>query len=292
MTTTQQHLSHQQIVEYYEEAGMDYRAWSKNFNMHFGYYKWGQNPFNLESMLVQMNEEVYQRMGIERVHLPTILDAGCGLGTTSRYIARKRSDALLYGVTITPWQIKEGEKKNEAAGLQDQVIMLKADYQALPVADESFDGAFALESSCYAKGLDKRPFLAEMYRVLRSGSQLVITDGFMKKSKPFPKIINWLYRKCTKNWALTDFANLEMFLAAMKSVGFSKIKVEDASWKIALSVLHIPRITFQFYFDLLKKGESWQLSKERRGNVVAPILGMLLGIARPYFGYYIITAQK
>ena len=292
MVAIQQRISQQKIIRYYEEAGMDYRAWSKGFNMHFGYYKMGQNPFDLESMLVQMNDEVARRLAIEHVHLPTILDAGCGLGTTSRYIAHKRPDALLYGVSITPWQITEGEKLNEAAGVQDQVVMLQADYQSLPVADESFDGAFALESACYANGLDKMDFLEEMYRVLRPGSKLVITDGFMKNRHALPKVIKWLYQKCTKNWALTDFANLRLFLEAMKDIGFKKINVEDASWRIAPSVLHIPKITFQFYYDLLKRGENWKLSKERRGNVIAPILGMFLGMARPYFGYYIITAEK
>ena len=28
------------LVTYYTEAGMDYRAWSRNFNMHFGFYRW------------------------------------------------------------------------------------------------------------------------------------------------------------------------------------------------------------------------------------------------------------
>ena len=35
------------LVTYYTEAGMDYRAWSRNFNMHFGFYRWGMNPLAL-----------------------------------------------------------------------------------------------------------------------------------------------------------------------------------------------------------------------------------------------------
>ena len=33
---------------YYEEAGPDYAAWSPHFNMHFGFFRWGMNPFNRE----------------------------------------------------------------------------------------------------------------------------------------------------------------------------------------------------------------------------------------------------
>lgn len=41
--TSNQHK--QEVVTYYEDTGLDYGEWSKEFNMHFGYYKWGMNPF-------------------------------------------------------------------------------------------------------------------------------------------------------------------------------------------------------------------------------------------------------
>ena len=42
------------IIQYYSEAGMDYEPWSRQFNMHFGYYRFGNNPFNREQMLDEM----------------------------------------------------------------------------------------------------------------------------------------------------------------------------------------------------------------------------------------------
>jgi len=33
------------LAEYFSEAGPDYYAWSHAFNMHFGYFRWGMNPF-------------------------------------------------------------------------------------------------------------------------------------------------------------------------------------------------------------------------------------------------------
>ena len=47
---------------YYEEAGPDYAAWSQHFNMHFGFFRRGMNPFNREAMLEQMNHEVLDRL--------------------------------------------------------------------------------------------------------------------------------------------------------------------------------------------------------------------------------------
>ena len=39
------------LHRYYEEAGMDYAAWSPAFNMHFGWWRRGMNPFRREPML-------------------------------------------------------------------------------------------------------------------------------------------------------------------------------------------------------------------------------------------------
>jgi len=40
---------YQGIIHYYSETGMDYEPWSRQFNMHFGYFKFGMNPFNREA---------------------------------------------------------------------------------------------------------------------------------------------------------------------------------------------------------------------------------------------------
>ena len=45
------------LETYYTDVGMDYRAWSRNFNMHFGYYLWPANPLALEPMLEEMSSE-------------------------------------------------------------------------------------------------------------------------------------------------------------------------------------------------------------------------------------------
>ena len=42
------------LEQYYREAGPDYAAWSREFNMHFGYYRAGANPLDREAMLQQM----------------------------------------------------------------------------------------------------------------------------------------------------------------------------------------------------------------------------------------------
>src|SRR5262245_46898250 len=75
------------LEQYYSEAGPDYAAWSREFNMHFGYYYAGANPFHREAMLEQMNAEVLARLKVDGIAEPQLLDLGCGLGATLRSFA-------------------------------------------------------------------------------------------------------------------------------------------------------------------------------------------------------------
>jgi hypothetical protein len=83
------------LEQYYSEAGPDYAAWSREFNMHFGYYRAGANPLHRESMLEQMNAEVLARLHLNDVAEPRLLDLGCGLGATLRSFARRLPHARL-----------------------------------------------------------------------------------------------------------------------------------------------------------------------------------------------------
>ena len=283
----------EKIINYYEKAGLDYGAWSKSFNMHFGYFKFGKTyPWQLEKMLNQMNEEVYDRLKIDRKDSPFIFDLGCGLGTTSRFMAHKKTDANFYGITITPWQIEFGRALTKEENLSNRISMIQADYTNIPVKSDIADGAFAIESSCYASGFDKEDFVYEMHRVLKPGGRFVVTDGFRKTRRPLPGWLNKIYRKNLNGWALTDLAEIDLFVDKLKEAGFKKIKVEDVSWKVAPSFAHIPFITLKFFWNWFWSDNREPLSKERLHNATGPLWGMLMGLARPYFGYYIISGEK
>ena len=142
----------EQIISYYEGAGPDYFAWSKNYNMHFGYYEKGMNPFSLEPMLERLNSEVLQRLEIEKNSQSHIADFGCGLGASLRYCAKQYPQAKLKGVTIVPWQVEQGNFLCSTSGLTDRLKIIESDYTHTPIASNSLDGVFAIESGCYADG--------------------------------------------------------------------------------------------------------------------------------------------
>ena len=291
-TLIKEKTDHKKIISYYEKAGLDYEVWSPNFNMHFGYFKWGMNPFNLEKMLNQMNEEVMRRLHLEKQIEPLILDLGCGVGATARYMAKRNFEATVYGITITPWQVIFGNRLNHAAGLAPQIDICLADFNDLPLASECADGAYAIESACYGKGAMKKEFIGELYRTLKPGARFVIADGFRKHSEPLPIWLDNVYQKNMKYWALTELADIQLFTKELKRVGFKNIQIKDVSFRVALSFAHIPKTVVKFLWKRFWEKDENALIEERKNNALAPIFGMIMGLARKYFGYYIITGEK
>src|SRR5258708_896827 len=147
--------------------------------MHFGYYRAGANPLNRASMLEQMNAEVLARLHLDDIAEPRLLDLGCGLGATLRSFARRLPHARLLGITRVPWQVERANALNDAAGCGERVRVIEGDYEDTILTRSSFDGTYALESSCHAQGADKGALLAEAYRLLRPGGRLVVADGFL-----------------------------------------------------------------------------------------------------------------
>lgn len=144
------------MEQYYSEAGPDYAAWSPEFNMHFGYYRAGANPLRSESMLEQMNVEVLDRLRLAANPDLMLIALGCGLGATLRSIARRLPHARLLGLTRVPWQVEHAHALNVAAGCEERVRVIQGDYEARFFSG-SFNGAYALESSCMGMALTKVP---------------------------------------------------------------------------------------------------------------------------------------
>ena len=279
------------LEQYYSEAGPDYGAWSRGFNMHFRWYRWGMNPFRREAMLEQMNVEVLRRLRIESVPDACVADLGCGLGATMRAIAKRRTDAQLTGLTLVPWQVEQTQALNSAAGISERVSLALGDYEDSGLAAESFDAAYALESSCYAHGADKERFLREAYRLLRPHGRLVIVDGFLRGTAPPEGLRGRIYRKLCECWVVEEFGSLELVVAAMRRVGFQDVHVECVQYRVVPSGMHIPWVTLKFLMTEVVFG-SRKMTKARWNNVIAPVLAPLVGYPGGPMTYCVIRATK
>jgi len=281
----------QRIIDYYTETGLDYQSWSKQFNMHFGYYRWGMNPLDLEGMLDQMNREVIQRLALDSFSSQVILDMGCGLGTTARYTANAMPKVSIFGITIVSWQIQRAVELTESTAAGRRVFFVNADYSATPFCSNTFDGIYALESSCYAPGYGKEPLLKEACRILKPGKRLVIADAFLKSNRPMDPLTHACYKAICSRWSLGTLGNINRFTECLRLLGFRDIRVENISRNVAPSVLHIPMVTLRFLMKELFAHRP-AASPRQWGNVMACILLLIFALDRTRSGYFIVSATK
>ncbi|MGQ0737788.1 MAG: SAM-dependent methyltransferase [Bacteroidota bacterium] len=280
------------IQKYYDIAGPDYETWSSNFNMHFGYCRKFSDIFSLEKMLMNMNNEVLGQLHITPGKEATIADLGCGMATVARQAAKKYPNAKLVAITIVDYQVEKGKQLTNGEKLDEQVAVVRGNFEELEFADETFTHAYALESACHASGTSKELFIAELARVLKKGGRFCIADGFLKNNDKKPRLFKWLYKRIANYWAVPGFACIRDFENKIKNHGLQNIKVREISYRIAPSVAYVPLVCLKFFFKELWKNRSLRMKKERWHNVYAPFLGMLMGLYRKHFGYYIISGEK
>ncbi len=273
------------IVKFYDEATEDYEFWSADFNMHFGYYiPFKTNLFKRDTMLNEMNQQVFNRLNVSKQN-SLVADLGCGIGGTMRYGLRKYPLLHIIGVTLSSFQVREGNKRLR----QTNGLILEENYTNTSFQNNTVDGAYAIESFCHSG--HSAQALKEAYRILKPSSRLVIADAFLKKDHEQLCLgSNYCYDQLCKGWSLEGLGNIQQVKEKLTEIGFKNIVIEDKSFRVAPSVLHVPiAITGFLIKKLIKreiiKSQSWK-------NLKGSLFALLSGLHMKSFGYYLITAEK
>ena len=276
--------------EYFTEVADDYRAWSADYNMHFGYWRPGLNPLRREGMLREMNRVVGRALRLPDEGPACVVDLGCGAGATARTLVNDRPG--LYAVTVTnvAAQNRIAARLDTRAGVSNRLAHIEADYTRTGLPTAMADGAWAVESACYASGTTKADFVAEAARLLKPGARLVVVDGFLLRRRQ-GRLAGRLHRLWADSWAVPTLAVRDDFVAALCSHGFADVQVRSLRWRVAPSALHIPLLATRFTLAELWKARG-RLTPWRRKHIVASYCSLALGLFWGEFDYCVVTAVK
>lgn len=273
------------MVDFYNEATEDYEFWSKDFNMHFGYFSpFKTNPFKRDSMLNQMNTEVLKRLNInEGKH--RLADFGCGMGATMRHALKRYKNLITYGLTLSKFQLQHG---NELLKAKNGII-LQENYNHTSFNSNTFNSVVAIESFCHSgHNVDS---LNEASRILKPNGKIVIADAFLKKDiDQLCHGSRYAYNKLCSHWSLEKLETIDNYKISLKKAGFTHITIEDKSLRVAPSVLHVPFAILGFILKKLFTTKT--LKHESLHNLKGSFYALLSGLHMKSFGYYIISATK
>jgi len=161
------------ILEYYWGEHI-HLGWYTDEELKRGYLRknFVEAKYNFTQRMMDFGDVVSASKDTTTQKKKKILDVGCGIGGTTRYLAKELGpDTQVTGITLSP------EQARRAASLAAERDVPNAEFQVMDAlnmsfADATFDVVWGCESGEHMP--DKKRYVEEMTRVLKPGGKLVI----------------------------------------------------------------------------------------------------------------------
>jgi SAM-dependent methyltransferase len=148
-----------------------------------------------------------------------VLDVGCGLGGSARYVAAELG-CRATGIDLTQEYVDTANQLARLVGLGDAVEFRRASALELPFADASFDVVWTEHAQMNIA--DKRRFYGEIARVLAPGGRLLFHDIFQGAGGPPHFPVPW-----ADDASISFLATPESVRSVLQDAGLSVVDWED-----------------------------------------------------------------
>ncbi|ESW03476.1 hypothetical protein PHAVU_011G017200 [Phaseolus vulgaris] len=280
------------IAEFYDESSSLWEnIWGDH--MHHGFY----DPDSTVSVSdhraaqIRMIEESLRFASVseERAKWPKrIVDVGCGIGGSSRYLAEKFG-ASSVGITLSPVQARRANALAAAQGLTHKVSFQVGDALEQPFPDGKFDLVWSMESGEHMP--DKTKFVGELARVAAPGGTIIIVTWCHRDLGPDEQSLQpWeqdLLKKICDAYYLPAWCSAADYVKLLQSLSLQDIKSEDWSSFVAPFWPAVIRsaLTWKGLTSLLSSGQ-----KTIKGALAMPL--MIEGYKKGLIKFAIITCRK
>lgn len=273
------------IAGFYDESSSLWeQIWGDH--MHHGYYPGGRDRSDHRQAQVDMIDNALAWAGVDAEHAPgSMLDVGCGIGGSSRHIARRFGCAAT-GITLSPVQADRANALSEQEGFEDLDFMV-ADALKQPFGDDTFDFVWSMESGEHMP--DKRKFVGELARVCEPGGRILIVTWCHRNLNPgesaLPPDEQFLLDRICDAYYLPAWCSVADYERIAKELGLEDIRTADWSlevqpfWRAVIETALTP----EGVVGLLQAGPT-----TIAGAFAMP--GMQLGLARGTIRFNLITA--
>jgi len=209
-----------------------------------------------------------------------VLDVACGLGNSARIVAAD-CGASVTGCDISTLNTKRAAVTSIDAGLANRLAFVCGHAERLPFMDRSFDVALCECSLCLFESMDIA--LAEIFRVLKPGGRIGISDFYLNAS--VPSVLNDLLGKAL---CIASAASESSLQHAFMSAGFEHVRMQRVNWALEEMIARVRRNLTA----LTKAAPSGLTLPGTWGDPHTTLIALEQFIASNGTGYLIVSGRK
>ena len=145
-----------------------------------------------------------------------VLDAGCGVGGSSRFLAHHYG-CQVDAIDLTSQYVEVAEVLNKLCGMNSRIAVRQGSVTDLPYADHSFDLVWCQNVTMNVE--DKRRMFSEAFRVLVSGGRYTFSHAARGSAGEPYYPLPW-----ARNSSYSFLGTPEAILSLLSEVGFTNIE--------------------------------------------------------------------
>lgn len=272
------------IAGFYDRSSQLWEeVWGEH--MHHGYYIPADRTDHVQAQ-IDLIDEVLKWAEVDKA--TSAVDVGCGIGGSSRHIAKKFG-CTTQGITLSPYQANRGNELAKEQDVSDLCNFQVADALDMPFEDNSFDLIWSLESGEHMP--DKAQFVNELFRVATPGGRILIVTwchrDLEQGETSLTKKEERLLARINRSYYLPRWCSVQDYVDLMEAKGAKDVRREDWSYIIApfWKAVIKSSLNLKSVWGLLKSGFSTQ-----RGAYA--MLLMLKGFDKGLIKFGLITCTK
>lgn len=232
-------------------------------HMHHGYYVPANRTDHRQAQIDLIDQVIKWALGPTTTppKVTSVVDVGCGIGGSSRHLARKYPGCTVQGITLSPYQAQRGTELALEQGLESSCSFQVADALQMPFADNSFDLVWSLESGEHMP--DKPQFVSELFRVCQPGGRIILVTWTHRDLAPQETSLTQsetrLLDRINQAYYLPKWCSGQDYIQWLQQIGgATDVRREDWSYIIAPFWKAVIRssLNLRSIYGLLRSGPS------------------------------------